>query len=96
MRRVAPLARVLALSLAFSPFVLMPQASVHATPAALSPAAAATEAAQQAAMEGYLYFYPLVAMDLTRRQFTHPARGADGAPANTFQHARTLPRAGNA
>ncbi|AVJ25966.1 DUF1254 domain-containing protein [Achromobacter spanius] len=96
MRRLAPVARVLVLSLAFSPCVLMPQASVHAAPAALSPAAAATEAAQQAAIEGYLYFYPLIAMDLTRRQFTHPARGADGAPANTFQHGRTLPRAGDA
>jgi len=96
MRRFAPVARVLVLSLAFTPFVLMPQASVQAAPAALSPAAAATEAAQQAAIEGYLYFYPLVAMDLTRRQFTHPSRGADGAPANTFQHGRTLPRAGNA
>jgi len=96
MRRLAPLARVLALTLAFSPFVLMPHAPAHAAPAALSPAAAATEAAQQAATEGYLYFYPLVAMDLTRRQFTHPSRGADGAPANMFHHGRTLPRAGAA
>ena len=96
MRRLAPLARTLALSLAIAPCVLAPQASVHAAPASPSPAAAATEAAQQAAMEGYLYFYPLVVMDLTRRQFTHPAQGSQGAAPNTFAHVRTLPRAGEA
>ena len=62
----------------------------------LSPAAAATEAAHDAAMEGYLYFYPLVTMDLTRRQFTHPSQGAQGAPANAFLHQRALPRPGAA
>lgn len=90
MRRLAPVA----LLLAVTSLVLAPRMSVLAAPA-LTPAAAATEAAHQAAMEGYLYFYPLVAMDLTRRQFTHPSRGAQGAPANTFLHGRALPRAGD-
>lgn len=91
MRRLAPLALFLACALQ----ALTPPAA-HAAPAALTPAAAATEAAQQAAMEGYLYFYPLVVMDLTRRQFVHPAQGAKGAPANTFLHGRTLPQVGAA
>ncbi len=93
MRRLAPLA--LALSLAAAPLALAPHA-VRAAPATPTPAAAATEAAQQAAMEGYLYFYPLVAMDLTRRQFTHPAQGAQGAAPNVFLHQRALPRDGAA
>ncbi|MFD4838143.1 DUF1254 domain-containing protein [Achromobacter sp. NPDC058515] len=92
MRRFARLA----LSLSLAALASAPPAAVHAAPAAMTPAAAATEAAYQAAMEGYLYFYPLVTMDLTRRQFTHPAQGAQGAPANAFLHGRTLPRPGAA
>lgn len=92
MRRFAPLA----LSLAALAWTTAPAALAAPARPALSPAAAATEAAQQAAMEGYLYFYPLVTMDLTRRQFTHPSQGAQGAPANTFLHGRTLPQPGTA
>ncbi|WMD19596.1 DUF1254 domain-containing protein [Achromobacter seleniivolatilans] len=93
MRRFAPLA----LSLSVAVLAWAPAPAVLGAPAAaLSPAAAATEAASQAAMEGYLYFYPLVTMDLTRRQFTHPSQGAQGAPANTFLHGRTLPQPGTA
>lgn len=93
MRRFAPLALTFA-ALA----TLAAPTAVLAAPArpALTPAAAATEAAHQAAMEGYLYFYPLVTMDLARRQFTHPSQGALGAPANTFLHGRTLPQPGAA
>ncbi len=89
--------RLVALALSFAAVAaLAPAAPVLAAPAAPTPAAAATEAAHQAAMEGYLYFYPLVTMDLTRRQFTHPTRGAEGAPANTFLHGRALPQPGAA
>lgn len=91
MRRFAPLALSLA-ALAGAP---APAAAAPAR-AALTPAAAATEAAHQAAMDGYLYFYPLVTMDLTRRQFTHPSQGAQGAPSNAFLHIRTLPQPGAA
>ncbi|MPS80519.1 MAG: DUF1254 domain-containing protein [Achromobacter sp.] len=92
MRRFAPLA----LSLAC--LATLPVSPVMAAPASvrLTPAAAATEAAHQAAMEGYLYFYPLLTMDLTRRQFTHPSQGTHGAAANAFLHGRTLPRPGAA
>ncbi|QYJ21979.1 DUF1254 domain-containing protein [Achromobacter sp. ES-001] len=92
MRRFVPLALCLAC------LAGTPASTALAAPAAarLTPAAAATEVAQQAAMEGYLYFYPLVTMDLNRRQFTHPSRGAQGAAANTFLHGRGLPPAGEA
>ncbi|WP_338880796.1 DUF1254 domain-containing protein [Achromobacter veterisilvae] len=89
MRRLAFLALCFAAALA-------PAAPAGAAPAAPTPAAAATEAARQAAMEGYLYFYPLVTMDLARRQSTHPSRGAQGAPANAFLHGRALPAPGAA
>lgn len=88
--------RLVALALSFTAAALAPGACALAAPAVPTPAAAATEAAHQAAMEGYLYFYPLVTMDLTRRQFVHPSRGAEGAPANTFLHGRALPRPGAA
>lgn len=86
--------RLAALALSFA--ALLAPAAPGAAPATPTPAAAATEAARQAAMEGYLYFYPLVTMDLIRRQATHPSRGAQGAPANAFLHARALPAPGAA
>jgi hypothetical protein len=49
----------------------------------------------QIALEGYAYFYPLVTMELTRRQMTNspsgqtPGRG----PMNTFVHIRQFPTA---
>lgn len=90
MRRLAPLA--LSLSLIVPSLTPAPAAAAPA----LTPAAAATESAREAAMAGYLYFYPLLTLDLTRRQFTHPSQGAAGAPANAFLHARALPRPGAA
>ena len=88
MRCFAPL--LLSLSLA------APSLAPAAAAPPLTPAAAATESAREAAMAGYLYFYPLLTLDLTRRQFTHPSQGAEGAPANAFLHARALPRPGAA
>lgn len=90
MRRFAPLV----LSLSLAAHGLSPAPAVAAP--APTPAAAATESAREAAMEGYLYFYPLLTLDLTRRQFTHPSQGGLGAPANTFLHTRALPRPGAA
>jgi hypothetical protein len=49
----------------------------------------------QIGVEAFIYFYPLVTMDLTRRQLTNieagkaPARG----PMNTFAHLRAFPKA---
>jgi hypothetical protein len=50
---------------------------------------------QNIAVEAYIYFYPLVTMDVTRRQLTNiesgkmPGRG----PMNTFSHIRAYPSA---
>ncbi len=51
--------------------------------------------AYEIGVEAYVYFYPLVTMDVTRRQFTNieagkmPGRG----PMNTFIHIRAYPAA---
>jgi hypothetical protein len=49
----------------------------------------------QIALEGYAYFYPLVTMEMTRRQLTNsPAGQAVGhGPMNTFVHVRQFPTA---
>ncbi|WZB62913.1 hypothetical protein WJ968_23185 [Achromobacter xylosoxidans] len=44
-------------------------------------------------MEGYLYFYPLLVMDLTRRQAAHPSQNT---PPNAYAFVRGLPQAGAA
>src|SRR5262249_34175031 len=43
--------------------------------------------------EAYIYFYPLVTMDLTRRQMTNaePGKALGRGPANTFSHAPVFP-----
>jgi hypothetical protein len=53
------------------------------------------EEAQALGVEAYVYFYPLVVMDLTRRQMTNlPAGEKPGfGPANAFAHVRTFPPA---
>jgi hypothetical protein len=53
--------------------------------------------AHEIGVEAYIYFYPLVMMDVTRRQLTNidsgklPTRG----PMNTFNHAPAYPSAAN-
>ena len=44
------------------------------------------------AVDAYLYFYPLVTMDLTRKQLinTEPGKGI-GGPMNTFDNIRGFP-----
>src|SRR6516225_9654262 len=51
--------------------------------------------AQVIAKEAYIYFYPLVIMDVSRRHFTNIEIGKMFArgPMNTFSHARTFPPA---
>jgi hypothetical protein len=50
--------------------------------------------AQSIALDAYVYFYPLVTMDVTRKQLTNvePGKGL-GAPMNTFFNAPTFPSA---
>jgi hypothetical protein len=55
----------------------------------------AEEEAQAIAVEAYLYLYPLVMMDVTRRQMTNVEAGKQVGfgPMNTFSHIRTFPPA---
>jgi hypothetical protein len=54
------------------------------------------EEARSIAQEAYIYFYPLVLMDVSRKHFTNIEAGKMFArgPMNTFSHARTFPPAG--
>src|SRR5262249_25119110 len=51
--------------------------------------------ARAIAQEAYIYFYPLVIMDVSRKHFTNIEAGKMFArgPMNTFSHTRTFPPA---
>jgi len=53
------------------------------------------EEVQGIAKEAYIYFYPLVLMDVSRKHFTNIEAGKmfGRGPMNTFSHARTFPPA---
>ena len=53
------------------------------------------EEAQSIAQEAYIYFYPLVLMDVSRKHFTNiePDKMFGRGPMNAFSHARTFPPA---
>ncbi|HET9685579.1 MAG TPA: DUF1254 domain-containing protein, partial [Pseudolabrys sp.] len=70
-------------------------ATVVAAPRAIAQAPAISEAeARSIATDAYLYFYPLVTMDLTRRQLTNVKAGSGmGGPANTFDNIPAFPTA---
>jgi hypothetical protein len=53
------------------------------------------EEAHAIGVDAYLYFYPLVTMDVTRRQLTNiePRKGALGGPMNTFANVLEYPTA---
>ncbi|MGA2817181.1 MAG: DUF1254 domain-containing protein [Xanthobacteraceae bacterium] len=67
-------------------------------PPAIAQSAAAAITEQEAAaiaVEAYVYFYPLITMDLTRKQLTNVESGkaALGGPMNTFASAPAFPPA---
>src|SRR5262245_2689495 len=51
--------------------------------------------AQVISQEAYIYLYPLILMDLTRKQLTNhdPKVNQFGGPSNAFTHVRTFPTA---
>jgi hypothetical protein len=64
----------------------------------LAPSAAQTISADEAqaiAQEAYLYFYPLVTMDVTRKQLINsgPKTAGIGGPPNTFDNIQAYPTA---
>ena len=68
--------------------------------ATLAPAMAATgpvteEEAHAIGVDAYLYFYPIVTMDLTRKQLTNqePTPGGIGGPMNSFANVGAFPTA---
>src|SRR5690606_32559385 len=64
-------------------------------PAAGAAAPVTTEEAHAIGVEAYLYFYPLVTMDLTRKQLTNVehATGGYSAPMNSFANVAEYPSA---
>lgn len=74
--------------------VLAP-AIIAATMATTSANALTQDEANAIATEGYLYFYSLITMDLTRQQLTNvPAGGGSyGGPPNWFNNVRSYPSA---
>ena len=91
MKRIAILLSVaLLLGLGFViAFAPTPRAGAQTSVAAISEADA-----QAIAAEAYLYFYPLVSMDVTRKQLinTEPSKGL-GGPMNTFDNIPAFPTA---
>jgi hypothetical protein len=75
----------LVLSLLICPVLSLP---------ALAQSANTEQEAQSIALDAYVYFYPLVTMDVTRKQLTNvePGKGL-GAPMNTFFNVPTFPTA---
>ncbi len=51
--------------------------------------------AQEIGVDAYLYFYPLISMDVTRRQLTNvePGQSEIGGPPNTFINLKAFPTA---
>lgn len=70
-------------------------ATATATPATAAPAPVTPDEAYQIGMEAYVYLYPLITMDVTRRQLTNiePGKMFGRGPMNTFSHMPEFPPA---
>lgn len=80
------------LALALSLPLLLGSAGLSALNAQSSTPALSEDDAKSIAVEAYLYLYPLVTMDLTRKQLTNmPAGGDIGGPPNTFNNIPSFP-----
>src|SRR5262245_44410508 len=69
------------------------QAQPASTPASAQPVPA--DDALIIAQEAYIYLYPLITMDVTRKQMINadPKTNPIGGPANSFTHVRIFPPA---
>jgi hypothetical protein len=83
-----------ALACAFS-VALAIAATGQSSPAAAQRAPVSEQEAQAIGVDAYLYLYPLVTMDLTRRQMTNVAAGKElgFGPPNTFNNVPSYPSA---
>ena len=83
------------LKLALCATLLAAGLASHSTPARAETAALSEQEAKAIAVDAYLYFYPLVTMDITRRQMTSLASGEKlgAGPPNTFNNVQTYPSA---
>ena len=72
--------------------LLMTPASAQ-QPATRVPSTLSSDEAQTIAQEAYIYLYPLITMDVTRKQLINlnPKSSPLGGPSNTFTHIRTFP-----
>lgn len=78
--------------LALATVLLPATARAQTAPAAVS---VAPDEAQAIAQEAFIYLYPLVLMDITRKQLTNLDNKVNplGGPANAFNHVRAFPSA---
>ena len=90
--RRAATALAVGLSLSSAMMLIPAQAQQSAT---TSSSSASPEETQAIAQEAYIFLYPLIVMDLTRKQFINldPKASAFGGPANAFTHIRAFPTA---
>ena len=66
--------------------------SLNPSPVIAQTATPSEDEARSIAADAYLYLYPLVTMDLTRKQLTNmPAGGDIGGPPNTFNNIPAFP-----
>ncbi len=68
---------------------------MSAVPSTLSKVAVSEEQAYEIGLEAFYYFYPMISMEITRRQCTNvePGKRPGFGPMNVFSHMRAYPPA---